>query len=96
MKIAKDTFKEIIGIIKLCCRNASCSFIHCMAENVSSINEQEKKKNLFLSQSTSRNTGGVTSEYGLNLSIVVGDLGKTWSAVKRVIFWMATIKIHFV
>jgi len=47
MKIAKDTFKEIIGIIKLCCRNASCSFIHCMAENVSSINEQEKKKICF-------------------------------------------------
>lgn len=43
MKIAKDTFKEIIGIIKLSYHNASCSFIHCMAKNISSINEPKKK-----------------------------------------------------
>lgn len=49
MKIAKDTFKEIIGIIKLSYHNASRSFIHCIAKNISSVNEQNQK-NLFLSQ----------------------------------------------
>lgn len=46
MKIAKDTFKEIIGIIKLSYCNASCGFIHCVAKKLSSVSEQKKKKEI--------------------------------------------------
>lgn len=44
MKIAKDMFKEIIGIIKLSYHNASGFFIHCMAKSISSSDEHTQKK----------------------------------------------------
>lgn len=73
-------FNEIIWIITLSYQNASCSFIHCMDKNISSINE--KKNIYFYAKYMSRNTGIVTSEYEPELSFVISDLGKIWSVSK--------------
>lgn len=96
MKIAKDTFKEIIGIIKLSYHNASGFFIHYMVKNINNINEHTKKEIYFYPKYASRNTGTVTPEYGPGLSIIVSDLEDLVCFKIRVVFWMMTFKIHLV
>lgn len=82
---AKDTFEEIIGIIKLPYCNASHSFIPWMSKTISSINEQQQQKTIFsqIYQQKHRKCNVQAHSEAVVLQIVAlgswgGDRGTRW------------------